>query len=480
MITMTVAEIAEIVAGRPVGLDPQLAISGKVEFDSRKVLAGDLFLAIKGERVDGHDYAEAAVAAGAVAVLATRPVAVPAILVADPLAALTALASVAARRSKAVTIEVTGSSGKTSTKDLLAQVLAGHGRTVAPPESFNNELGFPSTVLLADESTEYLVLEASARGIGHIGQLTEIAPPALAAVLNVGSAHLGEFGSVAAIAQAKGELIEALPADGIAVLNADDPVVLAMAARTSARTLTFGEHRSADVRADRVRLDRADRASFELVNGPDRAGVRLQVRGEHQVSNALAAAALALACGLSLDAVARGLSAATARSHWRMEVSETAAGVTVINDAYNANPESMRAALKSLAVLAEGRRGLAVLGEMAELGPESIAAHDSIGQLSVRLKLDRVIAVGEAARPIADGARQDGSWAGEAEWVADNEAAIARLRQLAQPGDVVLVKGSRSTEMQRVAAAIIDWFGGAVPADADPDAGPDEDRGSRR
>src|SRR3954469_5426066 len=249
MISMTVAEIVRVVGGHPYGLDAELVIRGKVEFDSRKVRPGDIFLAMKGERADGHDFADAALAAGAVAVLGTRQLAVPCIVVEDPVAAITALAASAARRLPATVIELTGSSGKTSTKDLLAQLLERHGRTVAPPESFNNELGFPYTVLLAGEDTDYLVLEASARGIGHISQLTRIAPPAIAAVLNVGSAHLGEFGSVEAIAQAKGELVEALPADGLAVLNADDPRVLAMAARTAARVVTFGERPDADVRA---------------------------------------------------------------------------------------------------------------------------------------------------------------------------------------------------------------------------------------
>ncbi|MDQ2838159.1 MAG: UDP-N-acetylmuramoyl-tripeptide--D-alanyl-D-alanine ligase [Actinomycetota bacterium] len=470
MIALTVAEIAELVGGQLSELDAGLTISGKVEFDSRKVEPGDLFLAIKGERVDGHDYAEAAISAGAVAVLATRAVGVPAIMVSDPLAALTALATAAARRLSARIVEVTGSTGKTTTKDLLAHVLAGRGRTVAPPESFNNELGFPYTVLLADADTEYLVLEASSRGIGHIRALTEIAPPAIAAVLNVGSAHLGEFGSVATIAQAKGELVEALPADGVAVLNADDPLVLAMASRTVARVLSFGEQAGADLRAERVQVGPAGRASFELVFGEDRAMVNLTVRGEHQVSNALAAAGVALSCGLELPAVAAALSSATARSHWRMEVSETAAGVTVINDAYNANPESMRSALKSLAILSEGRRGVAVLGEMAELGAESLTAHDALGRLAVRLDIGRLIAVGESARPIATGAALEGSWNGESEWVADNDAAVARLREVLRPGDVLLVKGSRSTEMQRVAVAVIDWL------DAEPGLAEQADR----
>ena len=469
MISMTMDEIVRLVDGRPYGLDPQLEVSGKVEFDSRRVRPGDLFLAIKGERADGHDFAEAALAAGAVAVLGTRQLGVPCIVVADPIAAITALAATAARRMPATVVELTGSSGKTSTKDLLAQVLERHGRTVAPPESFNNELGFPYTVLLAGAETDYLVLEASARGIGHIRSLTRIAPPAVAAVLNVGSAHLGEFGSVEAIAQAKGELVEALPPDGLAVLNADDPRVLAMAARTAARVVTFGEQPAADVRAEQVVIEPTGRARFELVAGAERAPVALRLLGEHQVSNALAAAAVALSLGMPLPAVAEALSAATARSHWRMELIEVA-GVTVVNDAYNANPESMRAALKSLAIMTgsgepagsaggsggpAGRRSIAVLGQMAELGAESVAAHDAIGRLAVRLNVNLLIAVGETARPIANGAALEGSWDGEARWVPDRHAAVRELLELVRPGDVVLVKGSRAAELQQVAHGLI-------------------------
>jgi UDP-N-acetylmuramoyl-tripeptide--D-alanyl-D-alanine ligase len=301
VIELSLAEIASIVGGRLVGADPTLTVSGKVEFDSRKVAAGDLFLAIAGNRVDGHDFVQPAMAAGAVAVLASREVPAPAILVADPIAAITALATAVAPRLNAVIIGITGSSGKTSTKDLLAQVLASQASTVAPPGSFNNELGFPYTVLLADENTQYLVLEASARGVGHIRHLTAIAPPRVAAVLNVGSAHLSEFGTVETIALAKGELVEALPPaaeGGVAVLNADDHRVLAMAERTAARVVTAGEQPAADIRAEQVRLDRQGRASFELVTAEGRAEVRLRLHGAHQVSNAVIAAGVALTCGL--------------------------------------------------------------------------------------------------------------------------------------------------------------------------------------
>src|SRR6185437_4241676 len=431
MVPFSAAEIAALTGGRLIDLDPDLVISGKVEFDSRKVGTGDLFLAIKGDRVDGHDYAAAALERGALACLVSRPVGVPAIEVTEPIAALTALATAAAGRLTARIVEITGSAGKTSTKDLAAQLFELAGPTVAPPESFNNELGFPYTVLLAGADTEYLVLEASARGIGHIRHLTGIARPAVAAVLNVGSAHLGEFGSAAAIAQAKGELVEALPADGVAVLNADDPLVAAMAGRTAARVLRFGTVADADLRAERVRLDPAGRPGFDLVGaGSDLVGdgfelpVQLQLHGAHQVSNALAAAGLALSCGLSPELVVDGLGRATPRSRWRMEVTEHPSGVSVINDAYNANPESMAAALRALLALAAGRPTVAVLGEMAELGPHAPDAHRELGRLAGELGVQRVIAIGEPARPIIDGAagcRFDG--------VPATEAAVALLRE---------------------------------------------------
>ncbi len=455
MISMTLGQVARIVDGRAVGIDPELTATGKVEFDSRKVVPGDLFLAFEGDHVDGHDYARTALEAGAVAVLATRELpGLPVIQIADPLAAITALARESGSRLTATVIGVTGSAGKTSTKDLLAQLLEPLGPTVAPPESFNNELGFPYTVLLADEKTEYLVLEVSARGIGHIAHLTGILTPSVGIVLNVGTAHLGEFGSVDAIAQAKGELVEALGPDDLAILNADDPRVAGMAARTRARLIRFGESAGADVRAADVRIEATGRASFTLIHQGQSAPVQLQTLGGHQVSNALAAAAALLGLGIELAAVAASLSQATARSHWRMELTEVA-GVTVINDAYNANPDSVRAALKSLAIMSAGRRSVAVLGSMNELGEDSVTEHDAIGRLAVRLDVNALVAVGHTARAIANGASLEGSWNGEAEWVEDHPAAIARLAELVRPGDVVLIKGSRTNEMQRVAQALI-------------------------
>ena len=456
MIDLALGEIAGIVHGMLRAADPATVVTGSVEFDSREVTAGGLFLAFPGEHVDGHDYVEAAVANGAVASIVTREVAGSSIVVADGFGALASLAGAVVRRLPDVTvIGVTGSSGKTSTKDLLAQVLPRLGPTVAPPGSFNNELGHPYTVLRADESTRYLVLEKSARGIGHIRYLTEIAPPRIGVVLNVGSAHLGEFGSREAIAQAKGELVEALPADGVAVLNADDPLVAGMASRTAARVVTVGESDEANVRATDVRLDELGRASFTLAGA---AQVSLRLVGRHHVGNALAAAAVALKCGMPLADVAEALSAATPASRWRMEVTERPDGVVVINDAYNANPESMRAALSTLAGVARAKnvRSYAVLGEMAELGPDGPAEHESLGREAARLGIARVVAVGEAARPIRHGAALEGSWDGESSWVPDVDAALALLRAELRPGDVVLVKASRAARLERVALAIAD------------------------
>ena len=386
-------------------------MAGEVVIDSRRAGAGSLFAAVAGERADGHDFAAAAVSAGAVAVLATRPVpSVPApwILVADIPAALAALARFVAGSLPALAIAgITGSSGKTTTKDLAAQLVERLGPTVAPAGSFNNELGHPLTVLRADASTRYLVLELSARGPGHIAYLCGIAPPRYGAVLNVGHAHAGEFGGLDQVARAKGELAEALPADGAAILNADDPRVLAMAARTRARVVTFGvQDRAAAIRATDVRLDDLGRPGFTLVTPEGQAGVTLRLHGAHNVPDALAAAALARELGLDLAGIADGLSAAVARSRWRMEVNRRPDGVTVINDAYNANPESARAALEALSHLARDGRAFAVLGQMAELGSISRASHEDIGECAARAGLAGLIAVGEEAAAILAGARR--------------------------------------------------------------------------
>ena len=467
MIPLTLAQIAEITSGRLHG-DPAAVVTGEVVIDSRRAGPGGLFAAVAGERADGHDFAAAAVSAGAVAVLATRPVPVPSVLVADVPAALAALARHVVDALPGVTIAgITGSSGKTTTKDLTAQLVERLGPTIAPAGSFNNEFGHPLTVLRADAQTRYLVLELSARGPGHIAHLCGIAPPRYGAVLNVGHAHAGEFGGLDQVARAKGELAEALPADGAAILNADDPRVLAMAARTPARVVTFGADRPpADVpsaagltvRAADVRLDDLGRPRFTLLTPEGRAQVSLRLHGAHNVPNALAAAALARELGLGPADIADGLSAAVARSRWRMEVHGRSDGVTVINDAYNANPESVRAALEALRHLATDGRGFAVLGHMAELGDVSRASHEEIGEFAARVLgpgLAGLIAVGEEAAPILSGARRVPSFRGEALTVPDGAAALEALANQLKPGDVVLVKASRAAQLEGLAANLL-------------------------
>jgi UDP-N-acetylmuramoyl-tripeptide--D-alanyl-D-alanine ligase len=447
VIELTLAEIVEAVDGKLADVsDPDVQVTGPVEFDSRQIVSGGLFVALRGEHADGHDFASAAVARGAVGVLAARPVGVPAVVVADPLVALGRLARAVVDRLDLTVIGVTGSSGKTSTKDLLAQLLGQLGPTVAPPGTFNNELGHPYTVLKANRDTRFLVLEYSARGIGHIDYLCGVAPPRIAVVLNVGVAHLGEFGSVEAIARAKGELVEALPAagaKGLAVLNADDPKVAAMASCTTARVVRYGQAREADVRAEGVRLDERGRATYRLVTPEGEVPVRLPLSGVHQVSNTLAAAAVAIGCGMPLPEVADALGRLRLVSERRMDVFDTPDGVTVIDDSYNANPDSMAVALRALASVGQGRRCWAVLGYMAELGPYERDGHLEVGRLAAQLGVDRLVVVEPQASSIVDGARQEPDWKGDAVLVADQEAAIGVLREGLRPGDVILVKGSR-------------------------------------
>ncbi|WP_455357200.1 UDP-N-acetylmuramoyl-tripeptide--D-alanyl-D-alanine ligase [Streptomyces sp. SYSU K217416] len=463
MIALSLAEITEIVGGQSHDIpDPQVRISGPVVIDSRQVEAGSLFAAFAGEQVDGHDYARRAVESGAAAVLAARPVGVPAIVVEDVEVALGALARAVVERLGTTVVALTGSAGKTSTKDLIAQLLQRHGPTVWTPGSLNNEIGLPLTALRATEDTQHLVLEMGARGIGHIRYLTGLTPPKIGLVLNVGTAHIGEFGGREQIAVAKGELVEELPADGLAVLNADDQLVRAMASRTKARTLFFGEAEDADVRASNVRLTAQGQPSFMLHTPTGCGDVTLRLYGEHHVSNALAAAAVAHELGMSTEEIARALSEAGTLSRWRMEVTERPDGVTIVNDAYNANPESMRAALRALAAMgeaakAEGGRTWAVLGAMAELGDESLVEHDAVGRLAVRLNVSKLVAVGgREASWLQLGAYNEGSWGEESVHVSDAQAAVDLLRSELRKGDVVLVKASRSVGLERVALALLD------------------------
>ena len=456
MIPMTLAEVAGVVGGRLADADPDIVVTVAAS-DDRDCVPGTLFACIAGERVDGHDFISTARERGAVAALTTRPVGSAAIVVDDVVLALGQLASyVIQRLPGTLVLGLTGSSGKTTTKDLLAAILAPHGETVAPRGSFNSEVGLPLTILSCTTRTKYLVLEMGMRGRGHIRYLCEIAHPRIAGVINVGSAHLELLGSREAIAEAKGEIIEALPVDGTAILHADNPLVMDQRPRTAAQVVTFGESPNADLRATDVRLDERARPRFTLQWQGSSVPVALTLSGEHQVANALAATAFALAAGIELAEIVASLESYVPASKWRMEVSERPDGVTIVNDAYNANPESMRAALKALVAMGQGRRTWAVLGEMREIGPTSVEEHDAIGRLAVRLDVSRLVAVGEGARPIHLGASHEGSWGDESAWVPDVDSAIALLSDEVQPGDIVLVKASRSIGLERVAAALLE------------------------
>jgi UDP-N-acetylmuramoyl-tripeptide--D-alanyl-D-alanine ligase len=436
---------------------PDGDLTGEVRIDSRQVAPGDLFVALPGEHIDGHEFAASAVDAGAAAVVVERATTSRDLVVPDALVALQSLARRVFTVDQPLTFGLTGSSGKTSTKDLLAQVLAGYGPTLAPVGSFNNEIGLPLTATQRTAETAFAALEYSARGIGHIAFLCDIVRPHVAVVLNVGSAHLGEFGSVENIAVAKGELVEA--ASKLAVLNADDRLVAQLSARTAHPVITFGTGPGADYRAVRIDIDDDGRAAFRLETPQGSADVRLQVRGGHQVPNALAAAATVLGAVVTDDvsAVADLLSAARPLSPWRMEVTERSDGVTVINDAYNANPDSMRAALQTLAVMSKGgrRRTWAVLGHMAELGDHAESAHTDLGRWARRLDVSRLLVVGPAASGIHAGAVLEGSRGEESARVDDVDAALALLRAGLRPGDVVLVKASRAAGLEKLAAALL-------------------------
>lgn len=426
------------VGGQLIGDD--VAIDS-VGIDSRTVRDGQLFVPIVAAR-DGHEFVPAAATAGAVAYLTsegTLPgVDIPAIAVTDTAAALADLGGAARDRLPDRVVGVTGSVGKTSTKDLLAGVLATTFRTTASEKSFNNELGLPLTLLGAADDTEAVVVEMGARGIGHIDLLCGIARPTVGIITRVEGVHLELFGDIEAVARAKGELVEALPVDGLAVLNADHKHVAAMADRTDAAVLTFGLTPAADVYATRIVLDDQLRASFHLHTPWGETDVRLGARGEHQVPNALAAVTAAAWLGVPVGALADGLLGAPL-SGLRMELLTTASGVLILNDAYNANPTSMSAALQSLAAL-EGRRRFAVLGTMAELGAESAGQHAAIAAQADDLGI-AVIAVDEP------------SYGATARHVSGVDEAVGALGDLG-PGDAVLVKGSRVAALERVADAL--------------------------
>ncbi|MGH2663051.1 MAG: UDP-N-acetylmuramoyl-tripeptide--D-alanyl-D-alanine ligase [Actinomycetota bacterium] len=454
--------VARAVGGRLLGDD--VWVNG-VATDSRAVGPGHLFVALHGERMNGHRFVGEAFVRGAAAAMVSdsssgdRPV----VVVEETDSALRELASDERASMAAEVVGVTGSTGKTSVKDLTAAVLGGRYRVSASPRSFNTEVGVPLTMLNASADAEVVVAELGSRGPGHIAALCRVARPSIGVVTNVGMAHMAMFGSAEAVADAKAELVEALPESGTAVLNADDPVVRTFVSRTRARPLLFGTAEDAEVRAEDLSLDRLARPSFTLRAPGGTERVELSVSGEHMAWNALAAAACGIALGLSPGECAAALKDAEVSS-WRMEVAESGTGLRVINDAYNANPASMTAALKALAWMAargespksDAGRAIAVLGEMAELGPIADREHERVGELVARLGIDHVVVVGRGARLIGAGALREGVEADRITTCRGVEEAVAAVRALGRPGDVVLVKGSRVAGLERLAAALQD------------------------
>ncbi|HJR98058.1 MAG TPA: UDP-N-acetylmuramoyl-tripeptide--D-alanyl-D-alanine ligase [Actinomycetota bacterium] len=452
MIARPLSTIAEEVGGRLVGADAQVT---DVVTDSRMARPGALFVALRGERADGADFVDDAFRAGAVGAIVPEGTASAgqAILVGSTDAALVRLGAAEARRLTARVVAVTGANGKTSTKDMTAAVASVRFVTHASPGSFNNEIGLPMTLLGATAETEVIVAEMGARRKGDVAALCEIVRPSIVVVTNVGLAHLEIFGSWDAIVEAAAEPVEALAPDGWAVLNTDDPVVSGLGSRHPGRVVTFGEHPGADVRAADVSMGEDGAASFTLQTDEGRAPVTLAVAGEHMVPDALAAAAVGSILGVPLEEVARALCSATV-SRWRMETFSTSGGVVVINDAYNANPESMAAALKAARAMARGGRMIAVLGHMAELGPIADEEHERLGALAARLRVDRLVAVGEPARLIAMAAVREGSRPDDVAAYDDAGDALSDVRAQARSGDVVLVKGSRVAGLESLAEAL--------------------------
>lgn len=443
MIALTLKQIAEIVGGTTYG-DSSATISSAPVFDSRNAVQGSLFLALVGEKSDGHDFIDDAKAHGATGSMTTREVKGDGVLVSDVLTSVRALAAYVRKQLPNLTvIGITGSSGKTTTKDLLASILSERENCVATKASFNNELGAPITLLECNEQTKYCILEMGARHKGDIAALCEMAQPQVGVVLRVGTAHLGEFGSVEKIAETKGELIQSLSPDAIAVLGTYDPHTKAMKSHHSGRVIFFGEGAQDDVRAADVEMREA-RPHFDLVTPAGRDAVGMRLIGAHQISNALAAAAVCTALNIPIEVIASGLSTADLASKWRMQINEIDE-LLIINDSYNANPESMNAALDSLALFAQERGGesWAFLGQMHELGTQSAALHASVGAHAHELGIDHLVSVG--TRAFAEGIPAQSETT--IHYCEDITQAISLVSHCA-PGDVALVKASRSEHFE--------------------------------
>ena len=459
MIQMRLSEIAMAIDGKLIGEDQ--TVTSNVETDSRLVASGDLFVAKPGEVTDGHLFVSAAQKSGAVGAIVEHQVtdsSISQIVVKDSVQALGKLAKhvleMHRKRSNISVIGITGSNGKTSTKNMLRTILSKFGETIAPVESFNNEVGAPISILRITPNTRYLVVELGADGIGSIDYLADICSPDIGVVLKVGLAHVGEFGDIETTFKIKKELADSLREGAQLLLNADDSYVARMSESTKAEVHWFGTGTESEVRAQDISVN-LDGTSFSFTCHDFAAKVQLKILGEHQVMNALAALGVASLLKLDLAVAISALEQMQLAERWRMQVLPGPNGSIVINDAYNASPDSMKAALQTLATIGrQGHRTIAVLGEMAELGRYSVEEHDAIGRLAVRLNIDEVVVVGEGAKLIHMGASQEGSWDGESKFFPSISDALQHLRGLLGVGDVVLVKSSNSSGLRVLGDAL--------------------------
>ena len=455
MIKLSLSEIAEAVDGRLIG--DNTSITGSVETDSRLVQQGSLFVCKPGEETDGHLFVEPALQAGATGLIVEREVdsTLGQVLVADSVQALGKLAAYVLARVREKgdikVIGITGSNGKTSTKNMLREILQQIGETIAPIESYNNEVGAPISILKITDATKFLVVEMGAGGVGSIDYLMKMTKPDIGVLLKVGMAHAGEFGGIETTLQIKAELVRELPPAATLVYNSDDALVASTLELTEAHTLSFGTGEDALVRIDEPMLSLAGTsAEIHYADGFTQE-LNLQILGEHQLMNAAAALAVAEVLGVDRKQAADALERMKLAERWRMQLDQRADGVFVINDAYNASPDSMKAALQTLAQIGrQGHRTIAVLGEMAELGEFAIHEHDAIGRLAVRLNIDQVVSVGKGAKLIHMGASQEGSWDGESKHFETINEALQFVRGMLEPGDVVLVKSSKSANLRHL------------------------------
>jgi UDP-N-acetylmuramoyl-tripeptide--D-alanyl-D-alanine ligase len=467
VIPLTLKEISVAINADAVNLDLNLKVTGKVVIDSRKVSQGDLFVAINGEKVDGHDFCNDAIKKGAVAVVSARElVGIPTLLVKEgniasknvdqpTVIALGKLATcLLTKLPNIFKIAVTGSSGKTTTKDLLLDLGNLIGPTVAPVGSYNNEIGMPQTILECDEKTRVLILEMGAREVGNIKKLCEIAKPDTSILLNIGSAHIEIFGSKELILKTKSEIIECLNSDDVAVLNHEDETFSKQ--KTKAKIVSFGLS-GADVSAKNVVLNEKAQASYELEFEGKVSQVNLKLVGAHQVSNSLAAAAVFIKKGLDIDLVAKTLSNSIPKSKWRMQVEVSSKNITVINDSYNANPESMKAGIRTLKQVGTNKKTFAILGEMLELGADSQQLHEEVAALIQKLDIKKTLIVGNGAKTVSDFLSKN-TYQGRLEFCKDIDSAISKTKEMVEINDVVLVKASRAIGLERVANALMNDF----------------------